>query len=120
MSLTRGPLKEPLQGSQQGLLTAEGERGAVGLAIVIQVPLVALQDRQRDVLGMDQVPLIAPGDEALQSTPSGFDRLSAQTMYRRPLREALCVGVQRIAVRGGRCAGLHPATVFGSKHWPSP
>src|SRR5882724_9227643 len=111
MSLTRGPLEEPLQGSQQGLLTAEGERGTVGLAVVIQVPLVALQDRQRDVLRMDQVPLIAPGDEALQSTEAGLDRLSTQSVHSRPLQEALRIGVQRIAVRGGRCAGLHPATV---------
>ena len=51
VSLAGGPLEERLQGRQERLLRAEGERGAVGLAVVIEIPLIPLEDRQVMSLG---------------------------------------------------------------------
>src|SRR5882724_3473607 len=118
MPLAGGPPEEHLQGSQHRLLTAEGEWRAVGLAVVIQVALVTLQDRQGDVFRVDQVPLVTPGDEALQGAFAGLDRLGTAAVYGRPFQEAARVGIQRIAVRGRRRRRSGSASVFGSKHGP--
>ena len=57
-------LKNARKGSKSLLLRRERQRLAVLLAVVIEVALVALQDRPRDVLRPSEAALVAPADEA--------------------------------------------------------
>ena len=60
------PFEPGPQRGEAAELSADGERRAVGLAVVEQVALIALQDRPGDLARIGQPSLVAPGDEPPQ------------------------------------------------------
>ncbi len=61
------PGEEGLEGGEPLALGADGERVAVGLAVVIEVPLVAFEDRLGDLFGAAQIALLRPAQEGAET-----------------------------------------------------
>ncbi len=81
------PLEPGPQGHQEAVLRAGAERVAVLLAVVVQVTLVAFQDRFGDLAGLDDAPLFGPDDEATERVVTAQDRLFREVLDPHPFEE---------------------------------
>lgn len=96
-------------GSERGEaaeLRADGERHAVGLAVVEQVALVALQDRLGDLARIGQAPLVALGDEPPQRDAPAADGVWTVARHQQRLEVRLHrLGQREVGERIGFLAG---------------
>jgi hypothetical protein len=91
----REPLEERLQGGKTAELGAQGHRPAIGLAVVEQMPLIALQDRLGDVFGISERSLLAPRNEPPQRGPARPDRVLGVARDGHPFEVSGEVGGER-------------------------
>ncbi len=113
MAAAGGPLEEAFQRHQQQLLARKSQRPAVRLAVVEQVPLVALQDRQRHFLRLLYAVLVAPRNETAQGFMTQQNAFVSIAGRRQPLQVRVHVDVDWIRRRGiGRCNLLRGAPLL--------
>ena len=71
------PFEKGLHRGQQAMLGADGERLSVTLSVVVEMTLIALQDRLRYLLGFIERPFITPLNESSEGGISPVDGIPA-------------------------------------------